>query len=85
MAVRSDKIWVDGEMVNWDDAKVHVMSHALHYGTAYFEGIRCYALDEDRSAVFRLTEHLRRFRDSGHILGTRLPYGIDEMTEAVLD
>ncbi len=85
MAVRSEKIWVDGEMVNWDDAKVHVMSHALHYGTAYFEGIRCYALDDERSAVFRLAEHLRRFRDSGHILGTPLPYSVEQMTEAVLD
>ncbi len=85
MAVRSEKIWVDGELVNWDDARFHVMSHALHYGTAYFEGIRCYALDDERSAVFRLAEHLRRFRDSGHILGTPLPYGIEQMTEAVLE
>ncbi len=85
MAVRSEKIWVDGEMVDWQDARFHVMSHALHYGTAYFEGIRCYALEDGRSAVFRLPEHIRRFRDSGHILGTPLPYGGERMTEAVLD
>ena len=65
MSVRSEKIWVDGEMVDWDDARFHVMSHALHYGTAYFEGIRCYSLDGERSAVFRLPEHLQRFGTRG--------------------
>ena len=85
MSVRSEKIWVDGEMVDWDDARFHVMSHALHYGTAYFEGIRCYSLDGERSAVFRLPEHLQRFRNSGHILGCPLPYSVEEMTEAVLE
>ena len=85
MSVRSDKIWVDGEMVDWDDARFHVMSHGLHYGTAYFEGIRCYWLEEERSAVFRLAEHVQRFRNSGHILGCPMPYSAEEMTEAVLE
>lgn len=85
MSLKSEKIWVDGELVDWDDARVHVMSHGLHYGTAYFEGIRCYRLDGERSAVFRLDEHLRRFRDSGHILGAPLPYSVERMAEAVLE
>ena len=85
MSLKSEKIWVDGELVDWDDARVHVMSHGLHYGTAYFEGIRCYRLEEGKSAVFRLDEHLRRFRDSGHILGAPLPYGVERMAEAVLE
>jgi len=54
MALKTEKIWFDGELVRWEDAKVHVLSHALHYGTAYFEGIRCYELADGRSAVFRL-------------------------------
>ena len=85
MSLNSEKIWVDGELVDWDDARVHVMSHGLHYGTAYFEGIRCYRLEDGKSAVFRLDEHLRRFRDSGHILGAPLPYSVERMTEAVLE
>jgi branched-chain amino acid aminotransferase len=44
MSLKTEKIWLDGEMVRWEEAKVHVLAHALHYGTAYFEGIRCYAL-----------------------------------------
>jgi branched-chain amino acid aminotransferase len=72
-------------MVDWDDAKVHVLTHALHYGTGYFEGIRCYHLLNGRSAVFRLDEHLRRFLDSGKILGFPCPYSADELKKAIRD
>ena len=85
MSLKTEKIWLDGEMVRWEDAHVHVLTHALHYGTAYFEGIRCYALSGGRSAVFRLAEHLRRFADSGKILGFPLPYSIEELERATLD
>lgn len=85
MSLKTEKIWLDGEMVRWEDAKVHVLTHALHYGTAYFEGIRCYALGGGRSAVFRLAEHLRRFADSGKILGFPLPYSVEELQRATLD
>lgn len=85
MALQGKKIWLDGEMVNWDEAKVHVLTHALHYGTGYFEGIRCYALADGRSAVFRLDEHVRRFFDSGKILGFPLPLGFGEVKQAILD
>jgi len=76
------KIWMDGVLVDWDQAKVHVLVHSLHYGTGYFEGIRCYLLENGRSAVFRLREHLRRFIDSGRILGFPLPYDLAAMEQA---
>jgi branched-chain amino acid aminotransferase len=85
MALKTEKIWLDGKLVKWEDAKVHVLSHALHYGTGYFEGIRCYALSDGRSAVFRLKEHMRRLADSGRILGFPLPYAIAELEQATLE
>jgi len=85
MSLKTEKIWLDGEMIPWEDAKVHVLSHALHYGTAYFEGIRCYALADGRSAVFRLAEHMRRLADSGKILGFPLPYTEAQLIQVTLD
>jgi branched-chain amino acid aminotransferase len=85
MSLKTDKIWLDGEMLPWEDAKIHVLTHALHYGTAYFEGIRCYALDDGRSAVFRLREHMRRLADSGKILGFPVPYSIEQLEHATLE
>jgi branched-chain amino acid aminotransferase len=85
MSIKTEKIWFDGEMVRWEDAKVHVLSHALHYGTAYFEGIRCYELADGRSAVFRLEEHLQRLADSGKILGFPLPYSVEQLCQATCD
>jgi branched-chain amino acid aminotransferase len=82
MSIKTEKIWFDGELVRWEDAKVHVLSHALHYGTAYFEGIRCYELADGRSAVFRLEEHMRRLADSGKILGFPLPYSVEQLCQA---
>ena len=82
MALKTEKIWLDGELVRWEDAKVHVLSHALHYGTAYFEGIRCHELADGRSAVFRLEEHMRRLADSGKILGFPLPYSVEQLCQA---
>jgi branched-chain amino acid aminotransferase len=85
MSLKTDKIWFDGELVRWEDAKVHVLVHALHYGTAYFEGIRCYAFENGRSAVFRLEEHMRRLADSGKILGFPLPYTVEQLQQATID
>ena len=84
MSLKTEMIWLDGELIRWEDAKVHVLTHALHYGTTYFEGIRCYHLADGRSAVFRLREHTRRFVDSGKILGFPLPYSEEEINEATL-
>lgn len=77
-----DKIWMDGELVDWDKAQIHVLTHALHYGTGVFEGIRCYET-ADGPAVFRLTEHMERFERSAKMLFMDLGYTVDELVEAV--
>jgi branched-subunit amino acid aminotransferase/4-amino-4-deoxychorismate lyase len=83
--ITGEKIWLDGRMVNWDDANVHILTHTLHYGLGVFEGIRCYRTDDGRSAVFRLSEHIRRLFESAHINLLRIPYTQEEIIEAVLD
>jgi branched-chain amino acid aminotransferase len=79
-----DKIWMDGTLVDWDKAQVHVLTHALHYGSGVFEGIRCYET-ADGSAVFRLREHMERFERSAKMLFMDLGYSVDQMVEAVKD
>ena len=78
----TDKIWMDGELVDWDKAQVHVLTHALHYGSGVFEGIRCYETI-DGPAVFRLTEHMERFERSAKMLFMDLGYSVEEMVEVV--
>lgn len=67
MSIKADKIWMDGELVNFEDATVHVLTHTLHYGLGAFEGIRCYKRADGRSAIFRLREHVERLLESCHI------------------
>jgi branched-chain amino acid aminotransferase len=74
----TEKIWMNGELIDWDDAKVHVGAHGLHYGSGVFEGIRCYETDAG-PAVFRLTDHLRRLHQSAEILHMELPYSVEEL------
>ena len=79
---KAEFIWQSGNFVPWDDARVHVLSHGLHYGTGVFEGIRCY--DGERGpAVFRHREHIERFSDSARMYFLDLPFSTDEITEAV--
>ena len=75
------KIWMDGELVAWEDAKIHVLTHALHYGTGVFEGIRAYET-KSGPAVFRLSDHIRRLFRSAHVYQMEIPYSQDEMIEA---
>jgi branched-chain amino acid aminotransferase len=77
----TEKIWINGELVDWADAKVHVGVHGLHYGTGVFEGIRCYDTEQG-PAVFRLPEHLQRLRDSARLLYMQLPYTVEELRQA---
>jgi branched-chain amino acid aminotransferase len=77
----TEKIWMNGELVAWQDAKVHVLSHVLHYGSGVFEGIRAYSTDRG-PAVFRLMDHLRRLERSSEIYFMELPYGIEELRAA---
>jgi len=82
---KADKIWLDGKLVNWDEARVHVLTHALHYGVGVFEGIRAYKTDGGRTAVFRLREHLQRLYDSAHIVLMEIPFPIERLHEAILE
>jgi branched-chain amino acid aminotransferase len=78
---KTEKIWMDGELVAWDEARVHVLTHSLHYGSGVFEGIRTYAA-ADGPAVFRLTDHIQRLFDSAKLIMMEIPYTRDELVEA---
>ena len=77
----TDKIWMDGELVDWDEARVHVLTHTLHYGSGVFEGIRAYPT-KNGPAVFRLTDHIKRLHDSAELFLMEMPYSVDELVEA---
>jgi branched-chain amino acid aminotransferase len=80
----TDKIWMNGELVDWADATVHVGVHGLHYGTGVFEGIRCYETEKG-PAVFRLTDHLDRLHNSARLLYMDIPYSVDELKAASME
>src|SRR5512136_2812469 len=84
MLQTTEKIWMDGAFVPWNDAKVHVLAHTLHYGTGVFEGIRCYKTDSG-SAVFRLKEHVDRLFGSMHILQMDIPFARAAVCDAILE
>ncbi len=78
---RDGTIWMDGEMVPWRDAKVHVLTHSLHYGLGVFEGVRAYQTEQG-TAIFRLNDHTNRFFRSAHILGMDMPYDAETLNDA---
>ncbi len=84
MLEKTEKIWMDGKLVPWDEAKVHVLTHSLHYGLALFEGIRCYQTEKG-PAIFRLPEHVKRLKDSAHIFMIEIPYSEEEIEKAIID
>jgi branched-chain amino acid aminotransferase len=79
-----DKIWMDGKLVDWEDATVHVLTHALHYGTGVFEGIRAYETPKG-PGVFRLTDHMKRLFRSAQVYMIDIPYSLEEMVQAAKD
>jgi branched-chain amino acid aminotransferase len=81
---KSAKIWKNGEFIDWDDAKIHVLSHVIHYGSGWFEGIRCYDTSKG-TAVFRLESHIRRLHDSAKIYRTEIPFSIDVLVKATIE
>lgn len=83
--IETGRIWFNGELKEHDDAKVHVLSHVLHYGSGCFEGIRLYKLKNGKSAVFRLKEHIDRLYDSCKIYKMEVPYTKDEFIKSILD
>ena len=77
----TEKIWMNGDLVDWDDARIHVGVHGLHYGTGVFEGIRCYDTPKG-PAVFRLTDHMERLRNSAKLINMELPYSVEVLRNA---
>ena len=82
MLKESEKIWMDGKLVYWKDARVHVLTHTLHYGVGVFEGIRCYKTING-PAIFRLDDHVERLFSSAHIVNIDMPYSREEIREAI--
>ena len=80
----TEKIWMNGELVDWGEAKVHVGAHSLHHGSGVFEGIRCYETPGG-PVIFRLRDHLQRLHDSARILHMEIPYAVDELAQATRD
>src|SRR5436305_225198 len=82
---KTERIWLDGKLVPWEAAQVHVLTHTLHYGLGVFEGIRCYQCHDGRSAVFRPREHIDRLYGSAHVLELAMPYPRERLVEACLE
>ena len=80
---KTAKIWMNGELIDWIDAKIHILSHVVHYGSSTFEGIRCYETIKG-SAVLFLDEHIKRLRDSSKIYRIEIPYSEKELKDAVI-
>ena len=80
----TDYIWKNGEFVPWAECTTHVLSHALHYGTAVFEGVRCYNT-ENGPEVFRLADHCKRLENSAKMIRMEIPYDADALASAILD
>lgn len=81
-ADRDGVIWMDGKLVDWRDAKIHVLTHTLHYGMGVFEGVRAYDAGKYGTCIFRLKAHTDRLFRSAHIMGMHMPFGKDELNEA---
>ena len=85
MAVKKvEKIWMNGKLINWDDAKIHVLSHVIHYGSSFFEGIRCYKTGQG-PAVFRLGDHVKRLIYSARIFRAEIPFTYEQIFDAIID
>ncbi len=84
MINKTEKIWMDGKLIPWDDAKVHILTHSLHYGLAVFEGIRCYHTEEG-PAIFRLDEHVERLIKSASIFMLEIPYSKEDLKRAIIE
>ena len=82
---KAEKVWMDGKLLPWSDANIHVMTHALHYGLGVFEGIRAYETRDGRLAIFRLREHIQRLLDSAHICLLKIPYTEDQLFDACIE
>lgn len=85
MAVKAvEKIWMNGKLVNWDEAKIHVLSHVIHYGSSFFEGIRCYKTSHGRG-IFRLGDHVKRLILSARVFRAEIPFSFQEICDGIID
>lgn len=84
MLIPTEKIWHNGRFISWDEAKIHVLSHVVSYGSSVFEGIRCY-LTGSGPAIFRLPEHMRRLHDSAKIYRMEIPHSVEQLCEASVE
>jgi len=84
MSDRDGKIWMDGQLVEWRDAKIHVLTHTLHYGCGAFEGVRAYKTDKG-TAIFRLRDHTERLFNSAKILRMEIPFTVEQAIQAQID
>jgi branched-chain amino acid aminotransferase len=82
MVEKAKFIWMDGKFIPWDEARVHVLTHTLHYGLGVFEGIRAYKCKDGATAIFRLPEHIRRLFDSAHVMQIDIPFSQEEVEAA---
>ncbi len=85
MVEKAKYIWLDGDFIPWDEARVHILTHTLHYGLGVFEGIRAYHCEDGRTAVFRLREHIQRLFDSAHVMQLAIPFSKAQVEEACLE
>src|SRR3982750_4223883 len=84
MLTPTEKIWHNGKFIAWDEAKIHVLSHVVSYGSAVFEGVRCYETNAWQ-AIFRLRDHTRRLLDSAKNYRTDVPFSLDELHDALVE
>ena len=84
MSNYSRYIWFDGKIIPFNEAKIHVMSHCIHYGSGVFEGIKCYHTKHG-SAIFRLKEHMQRLHESASAFKIKIPFGVDELCNASIE
>jgi branched-chain amino acid aminotransferase len=83
--IKADTLWLDGKLVPFEEGRIHVLTHALHYGIGVFEGIRAYKTADGRSAVFRLQEHIQRLHDSAHVIMMEIPFSNERLEQACLE
>jgi branched-chain amino acid aminotransferase len=85
MVAKAQYIWLDGKLLPWDEANIHILTHTLHYGLGAFEGIRAYKCTDGRTAIFRLNEHTQRLFDSAHITQLVIPFTQEEINQACIE
>jgi branched-chain amino acid aminotransferase len=85
MVEKAKYIWMDGDFIPWDEARVHILTHTLHYGLGVFEGIRAYHCHDGRTAIFRLKEHIQRLFDSAHVMQMAIPFSQAQVEAACVE